>query len=36
MDQSGATQATNHCVRVAPLAAALFSAFSDRLAGEAA
>ncbi len=28
MDQSGATPATNHCVRFAPLAVALFSVFS--------
>ena len=36
MDQSGATQATNRGARFAPLAAALFTAFGDHLAGETA
>ena len=36
MNQSGATQATNRCVRFAPQAAALFTAFSDQPAGDTA
>jgi len=36
MDLSGATQATHRGARFAPLAAALFTAFSGRLAGETA